>query len=891
MTTAFVSHVNSSRKGRLAARVLPLLRVANKLFLFLGLSGLLTSVAWGQSFQLGQQTLPLPSTAIYHGIIGDQPADNSVQAYNPPVFKWIYSESAPSSFSNFVRTFQFQLSQNPNFSPMYWNISCSNNFYNSLPPITNSDGSTYTGTCYWRIVYMNSNQTQTVATGPVHNFTLSPTATTWDRSMMADTNYLLGIVSSHPHMWFNANNLNAMSTYLKTHTWPTYGQSYGVVTNVAGYYQSQSWWGNQTVTNLVGSSLLGAVQGAHYVAFGYYSSGSNSMFDIKGACTTLDYFATAFRQQNLDMQDPYSFDPGGENEFAMAYDWLYPFMTTAQRTNVLYSLVCLTKFCAYNNYWGYTSVPTVTNRIYTNALTVPHWSSMKIATSHERYCASVCLENCIAAMGDSPDLLAMFPMFQNYAFAQFDPYQGDEGRGYSEQDNFKYDREFGASTLAAVQFPEAKLWMNPIYTNLATFFANWEPLGYRGVLEQWGDLAYGFKSQWYQTRYFDLALLTQNGAILRQFNRSATIRPGSPDSFPLLGEAFLPYYFPTPVETDWADSSYLDIVRGWAMSSTYKPTDWNSFTNGVGFVFQARPAGGRYEHSSCTDGQVELWAYGASVSSGGAAGGYSKHPMFYDGLMVNGIGVMNQIVPPTDPYYARFIAFTNSQSFTYVAADITKAFNRTNWPNGGGLGNVAYPFYGYPSNTVPYVSNIQRHVVFPHKKYLVLYDQMQTTQPATFQWLWHVFEPTASFNNAAASFTYTCTNNYMGSNVTVYVQHIVNPALMAFTNTVGTNLAKFNPFTGENYMGKDGDSGPFYSSTQWAYNKTPTNNWHFMTVIYPVKWGDTPPIITRIDDYTVKVQKSGTTDTISFAPGTYQPTASLQLQAGPAPPQNLRIGP
>jgi len=286
-----------------------------------------------------------------------------------------------------------------------------------------------------------------------------------------------------------------------------------------------------------------------------------------------------------------------------------------------------------------------------------------------------------------------------------------------------------------------------------------------------------------------------------------------------------------------------------------------------------------------------LWAYGASVSSGGAAGGYSKHPMFYNGLMVNGIGVMNQIVPPTDPYYARFIAFTNLPSFTYVAADITKAFNRTNWPNGGGLGNVAYPFYGFPSNTVPYVSNIQRHVVFPHKKYLVLYDQMQTTQPATFQWLWHVFEPTASYNNANASFTYTATNNYMGSNVTVYVQHIVNPALMAFTNTVGTNLAKFNPFTGENYMGKDDDTGPFYSSTQWAYNKTPTNNWHFMTVIYPVKWGDTPPVITRIDDYTVKVQKSGTTDTISFAPGTYQPTASLQLQAGPAPPQNLRIGP
>jgi len=892
MSAAFGRFVNSSccNDGWLASRVFPLSRVVNKLFLFLGLSVLLTSVARGQSFQLGQQTLPLPSSALYHGIIGDQPDDNSVQGYNPPVFKWIYSETPQTTFNTDVRVFQFQLSRNSNFSPLYWNITCSNNFYNFLPPITNADGSTYTGTCFWRIVYMNSNQTQTVATGPVHNFTLSPTATIWDRSMLADTNYLLAIATNHPHIWFNPNNVSAMASFLKTHPWPTYGQSYSTITNIAAYYQSQPWWGSRTITNLSGGSILGASQGAQYVAFGYYMSGSNSMFDIKGAANSLDLFATAFRQQNFDMQDPYSFDPGAENAFAIAYDWLYPFMSPAQRSNVLYTIVSLTKFCAYNDYWGYTSIPTVTNRIYTNALTTPFFSAMKIATSHERYCGPVGLENCIATMGENPDMLALFPMFMNYSLAQFDPYQGDEGRGYSENGNFKYDREFGASTLAAVTFPEAKLWMNPIYTNLGTFFANFEPLGYRGVMEPWGDLSYGMLCQWYHTRYYDLALLTQNGAMLRQFNRAFTERQNSPDSFPMLGEAFLPYYFPTPIETDWADSSYFDIVRGWAMSSTYKPTDWAAFTNGVGFVFQARPAGARLEHSSVTDGQVDLWAYGASCTAAGAVGGYAKHPMYYDGLMVNGIGLMNAIVPPTDAYYSKFIAFTNLPSFTYVAADITKAFNRSNF-NSGGLGNIAYPFYAFASNTVPYVANVQRHVVFPHKKYLVLYDQMQTTQPATFQWIWHIFEPTAVFNPGAASFHYTCTNNYNGSNVTVYVQHIVNPNLMAFTNVVGTSLAKFNPFTGENYMGKDDDTGPYWNSTVWAYNRTPASNWHFMTVIYPVKWGDSPPVITRIDDYTVKVQKGGTTDTISFTPGSYQPTVSLQLQAGPSPPQNLRIGP
>jgi hypothetical protein len=865
----------------------PFRHVVNKLAVFLGSCALLVSSASAQTVQLGQQTLPLPSSALWHGIIGDQPADNSVQGYNPPVFKWIYSETPQSTFLNFVRTFQFQLSTNASFSPLYWNIVCSNNFYNFVPPITNADGSAYAGTNYWRIVYMNADQSQTVGTGPVHTFTLAPGATLWDRSMLADTNYLMGIATNHPHMWFNAKNLSAMSSFLQTHPWP--GQNWGSVTNTAGYFQSQSWWNNSSITNLGGSFLL-AANGAQTVAFSYYMSGSNSMFDIKGAANTLDWFATTFLQQQKDMQDPYTVDPGGENSFATAYDWLYPFMTPAQRSHVLYALVSLTKFCAYSDGWAYISQPAVTNRIYTNSLQTPFYTAMKIGTSHERYDSAVGLECCIAAMGENSDLLGLFPMFMNYSFAQFDPYQGDEGRGYSEQDNFKYDRLFGASTLSTVQFPEAKLWMNPIYTNLGTFFANWEPVGWLSTLDPWGDLGYGFRSQWYNTRYFDLALLTQNGAILRQFNRSSLFRLSAPDNFALNGEAFLPYYFPTPVETDWADSSYLDVVRGWAISSSLRPTDWGAFTNGVGFVFQARPAGARLEHSSLTDGQVELWAYGANCTTGGAAGGYAKHSMYYDGLMVNGIGLMNAVSPPTDAYLSRIIAFTNAPSFTYVAADITKAFNRSNY-NTGGLGNMNYPFYTYASNTVPYVSNIQRHVLFPHKKYLVLYDQMQTTQPATFQWIWHVFEPTAVFKAANGSLTYTCTNDYNGSNVTVYVQHIVNSSLLAFTNVVGASLSKFNPFTGENYFGKDNDTGPYYNSTLWAYNRTPTNNWHFMTVIYPVKWGDAPPTITRIDDSTVKVQKGGISDTISFSQAGYQPSISLQLQSGPAPPQNLRIGP
>jgi hypothetical protein len=200
-----------------------------------------------------EATLPLPSSALWHSIIGNQPADNSVQNLNPPVFKWLYNEDIPSTFGNAVRVFHFQLSTNPSFNPLYWNITCSNNFYNFVPPITNTDGSAYSGTIYWRILYFNADQTVNVGVGPTHNFTLSPNPMVWDRSMLADTNYLLGIATNHPHMWFNQANLGPMSTFLRTSIWPTYGKGWSTVTNNAAYYQGQAWWNKSTIVALPAS--------------------------------------------------------------------------------------------------------------------------------------------------------------------------------------------------------------------------------------------------------------------------------------------------------------------------------------------------------------------------------------------------------------------------------------------------------------------------------------------------------------------------------------------------------------------------------------------------------------------------------------------------------------
>src|SRR5436309_2488038 len=104
-------------------------------FLFLILLALFAMpMARANSVTIGSEaSLELPSSALYHVEIGNQPDDNSVQTLNPPVFTWLYYEN-PAIFANSqyrnARVYRLQLSTSPSFNPLVWNITCSNNFYN-----------------------------------------------------------------------------------------------------------------------------------------------------------------------------------------------------------------------------------------------------------------------------------------------------------------------------------------------------------------------------------------------------------------------------------------------------------------------------------------------------------------------------------------------------------------------------------------------------------------------------------------------------------------------------------------------------------------------------------------------------------------------------------------
>jgi hypothetical protein len=841
-----------------------------------------------------EAAVSLPSSANFRLFVGNAPDDGSVQTLNPPIFKWIYYNDPwhmgyPNSV---VQTFRFQLSTN-NFAGTYWDIVTSNNFYNCLPPITNADGSSYSGTNYWRIIYMDSNLS-VISTGAVHTFTLSPTATPWDRSMFGDTSFLLSVGTNHPHMFFTASNRAAMAAFL--HANNAMGFSWFQMTNQAYKTITSSWWNNDSFTNQNPANL------AQYVADVClaYQIDSNAMWKAANPGQMVSRLASGFIAKGYDQFDQNAISEASKM-IPLAYDWAYDDMTPSQRSNVLWTMEKFAQFFVDGDWW-YVGTPVTPDRNYTNALQIQFYSAGKAGSSHSRVDSGLGLYMTWAGMGESALLRGLQSYFLNYSIGGVDPFNGDEGRGYAEQ-SFRTLHNFAAQLLLASQDP--RMTNNPWFMKYPKMFAYWEPLNYCELQDQYGDFGLSPingapRTQIYNYKYYDLAIMLQSGPLLRQQRRNYTIRSGSADFFPEYGEAFLPFYFRNiPNESDWPDSYYFDVTDGWCMSYSFPPDNWNCFTNGVGFILTARPAGNRNEHGTWHDGSIQLWAYGAQVSCGGI-GNYYKHPIFYPGLFVDGIGNSTPIGQnPTADCYSHFTAFTNTADYTYVAADLSRAFNNynTNGNAGSGNGNLEAA-YNLSTNLRPYIVSVQRQALFPHKKYLVVYDSFQTTTNASFQWKWNIMEPTAVVDTNNCAFTYTATNFFNNSNVTVYVKHIVDPAKMTMLELKGTNNAVINPFSGENLTSQTTlVDGPRWNDNIWVYNTTKTTNWHFMSVIYPVKWGQDAPTITRVDDNTVRVQQGTDDDTITVDPSTQPPTFTINLSGpslGPTrigPPSDLHVAP
>jgi len=846
------------------------MRILATILMLLCLAGECRAVTIGS-----ESSQSLGTDGNFRLFIGNAPADGSSQSLNPPLFKWIYySNSWTMGYPNAtLQTFKFELSTNDNtFASKQWSIVTSNNFYNTLPCITNAAGSTWTGSNWWRVGYGDSNAANFVWVF-TNSFSMPSSATKWDRSQYADTNYLIQLGIQHPHMFFTTNNRAAMATFLHTNAamafqWLQFtNEAYQTTTNV--------WWNLNTFTNQEPANWSGLIAQVCLA----YQIDSNAFWKGVNPGGMTSWLATNFIVHGEDMTDPNGISEATKM-LALCYDWSYDDMTVGQRSNVLWTLEKIAQYPMFVDWW-YNSGVNDPNRLYTNALVVNYDSGSKAGGSHARVDWGLGLYCSWAGMGESALLRDYQTYFLNYGLGQVDPFYGDEGRGYAEQ-SWRTLHNMAAQLLLACN--DARMTNNPWFTKYPKMFCYWEPLNYTELQSQFGDFGLQLKAgkattYQYDYKYYGVAIMNQSGPIIRQHTRNFPIRSDSANKDYVYGNAFLPFYFPTiPAESDWPDTYYFDETDGWCMSYAYPPNDWNCFTNGVGFILTARPAGNRNEHGTWHDGGIQIFAYGAQVTVGGI-GQYFKHPIFYPGLFVDGIGDSTPNGQnPTQPWYSRLTQFTNSTDFTYVCADLSKAFNNTNgnaWA-GGGNGNLESA-YNATTNARPYVSSVTRQVLFPHKKYVVLYDTFQTTNAATFQWKWNVMETNnLTVNTNVGAFSYTSTNFYNGSNVTVYVQHIANTNGLTMLNLLGTNYCVTNPFTHEDFSSSATlTSEPKWNATEWVYNTTKSTNWHFMSVVYPAKWGQSAPTITRISDNTVEVNDGVNDDVISFGETSTSPPSTF----------------
>jgi hypothetical protein len=901
------------------SRLVTLFRATVKASAVLGLlvSVFVTRSSDAATVRIGSEaTLALPSSAIHvlsHGFVPD---DGLVATNNPPLFNWVYAPSGRKIASDEgVYVFKFQLATNSSFSPLYWNITTSNNLYNFLSPITNADGTAFTGTSYWRIVYMNSNMTANVATSAVHHFSIAPTASTWNRAMLADTDYILSKTTKHPHLWFNQANSNAVGNYFRSGN-STLGAWSGYESYVRQVI-AQNWWNNPNVfTNE--PYFYGHAQEIATVALVYQLTADPALrTTLRDAnpMGMLDLFAKQWmvsRTHNPyggnDRVSAYIMNSGSLHAFALAYDFLCNDMSPAQRANVVRAFEASVQFYINEDWWFLDPSQPGTNRVYEYNKRKMHFAAgPKQGDGHSREDVGAGMMFCMAAYAESDILQNAFPFFLNFFIARHDHARMDEGT-YRDQSVFYGTRNFPALIQSCILFPEADLARSPIVRYEAEHLAYFQPNLFRSVGEPWGDLP-GMPNisgtSWSYSRWRQVARLTRSGAVLQQHNRAVKSLGSFVEESAFLDAASGFYYTTNGItEADWRNTYYLNLRDGWCISSSHQPSDFGAFTNAVRFVTQARPGIGRIEHAGWGDGSIQLTAYGAQISAGGA-GFYKKHPMYHSAaVFVDGVGIQAPMGDPAEDWYSRFIAFTNTDDFTYVASDTTKAYNRKPFTVPTAAYNDASPYYN--THKVPYLTSMHRHIAFPRKKYVVLYDTMTATQACNFQWLWHVLEPTATVNNSGISFSFTSTNHYNGSNVTTYVQHVVSPTLMGITNIVNTALkwpqnykAFYNPFTSEIATNPpDIYSAPTWSHSIWVYNKTKTTNWHFLSVVYPVKWGESAPTITRLDDLTVRVQKDGDDDIISFDPATKHPAtmiisavAESAVATRPTAPNFVRITP
>jgi hypothetical protein len=883
--------------------------------------------------------VPLPDSARYNAAINFRPGTNETVTLNPPVFSWPYmSDPAFSAtYWTYPNQFQFQVAYDTAFTKLAVNKRVVYNFWNLIAPFTNN-------TVYWRVGYLNAAGTATNSWSAPRTLFISPSATLWDRSHLATNNYVSAKMV-HPFYSFHESDRTAYTNFLgvcEAHfragtgtIWEkNVGYGWLAARTLASNTIAACWWNAYdptAATNVACARIDNATwaNSVSTVAFVYQLT-RRQEFSNAAPWNAIHRLAQKYLGAHWDQYanvNSFGCCSQGMDEvraLATGFDWTYEWLTPRQRTNVL---AAIEGACQWQLYFGGVNFflmyengnanwinPSrmMTNSVSSNSY-VTTASILRKGTSHSHSLFQTVFSAAMAVYGDSsptntfPQSGAAKTYFElgvNWLIVKTywagDKAALNQSRGYGAMllgDN----RQVQNGILLDRIFPEMQFARIPWYSAAADWMDKTTPPGYFSFYDPWGEG--GPEVSWAQSIYRNWAFFlntidTNRAGVIYQhwLNERFFYSPPyyhTPPDQP--EELSVPFYYAAPVSRNSDTNVQLFVNDGWVAGTTQPANTYGGYTNGLGLNFWARPYGGYSgagsgSHSYCNDGSFQIWAYGAQITSGGMGNvGMEGQPSWqHNTVTVDGLGQAQSAYAIPREAFSRIIAFTNADDFAFMGADLTYSY-----PHDDVTVQNGPPRYDSLHNygSLRGLNYMKRFILWPRKKYFVIYDTMQTSNNSTFSWVYHVVQA-ATINTNGCSFSYA-SSNIMGGSVTTYVAHVVNSSSMSLSNLTGTNVYG-NPLTGENYAWADPHPR---KHAIWVSNKVPAKNWHFMSVIYPVQPGTAAPQIRRLDDFTVEVINGQESDVISFDPATVQPvTMVIDIRAysstaadGPGRVQGVRV--
>ena len=473
-------------------------------------------------------------------------------------------------------------------------------------------------------------------------------------------------------------------------------------------------------------------------------------------------------------------------------------------------------------------------------------------TSHQ-YEGSMDTAVCGLALYEHGDLgREWFDLMLNYLIGITNGFGFDEawneGAGYGTS---KAKWLMNATMYFDTALPEANLGRNPYYSRIGDWFSRVIPVGMPH--HAWGNQANASRGN--HLRHFrKFAYLTGEGRFLLNWQqyggrKFSTFRPWI--------EYALPAYYQRPAPEPEKDPVGLFPIAGWGMAASGPPSLRRTYSRGAGIIFQCRPRGG-YSHSFYSDNSFQLHAYGQMLNHGGGTSAnqdpYADHTMSHNTILVDGQGQAQPRGGQLHPTYGQLVGFSRGEDYVYFAGDATRCY-----PGEPGIYRQRglAPPETYEPQDVSHLRRFIRHVLFLRQKYFVIFDDLETSRPARFTWLYHI-TPEEPFELDPK----TVTARYGLEDVRVLLTHVANRDNLTVDDRQGLD-GLVNPITGEDY--RERRVGDFLCAHNlWISNREPQSQFHFLAVIYPYRGSARAPRITPLDDYTVGVDE----DVISFDPAT-----------------------